>query len=106
MAATSPAKPAQCSEFMPSFAISQPPDAAPMAWPAYMADELSAIDAAARPGAMATSRACCAEFDEKQPSAHGIEINAARTRVVPSGQTNKLNAMAPMPSMMARDAPT
>ena len=70
-----------------------------------MAEVLSAIDAAARAGAMPTSRACWAELDEKQPSAQGTDTSAASTRLVPSGQTSRLTAMLAMPSITALGAP-
>ena len=68
-------------------------------WLAYMADVLSATDADASAGAMPTSLACCAELVEKQPSAQGIQTTAASSRLVPSGHSNKLNAIPPRPHM-------
>src|SRR6185369_271877 len=105
IASSRPAKPAQCSRSMPPPAISQPPPAAPIAWPAYMAEVFRAIDPEARVGSMPTRRACCAEFEAKQPKAQGIDTSAASASVVPSGQINRLTAMAAMPAMTARDAP-
>jgi hypothetical protein len=54
---------------------------------------------------MATSRACCAELDEKQPKAQGMETNAASTRLVPIGQISRLSAIAAMPAITEREAP-
>ena len=51
---------------------------------------------AASAGAMPTSRACCAELDEKQPNAHGATTSAMDTRPVPSGHTSMLSAMQAM----------
>src|SRR5687768_5565234 len=105
MEASKPTRPAQCSQSMPPREMSQPPLAAPIAWPAYMADELRATDAAASDGAMPTSRACCAEFEEKHPSAQGMQTSAASHTVVPSGKAAMLTAISPTPIITERGAP-
>ena len=43
---------------------------------------MSAISAGASVGAAWPSRACCAEFDEKQPRPHGTRTNATATKLV------------------------
>ena len=86
-------------------AISQPPLAAPMAWPAYIAELLSAIEAEASVGAMPARRACCAELDAKQPSPQGRMIRATSSTLVASGHSSRLKAMAPTLHITARGAP-
>ena len=71
-----------------------------------MAEVFSAIEAAASAGAMATSRACCAEFEEKHPNAQGTDTTAASESVTPRGQIKRLSAIAPMPIITAREAPS
>jgi hypothetical protein len=105
IARNKPASPAQLSTLIWPCAMSQPPLAAPKAWPAYMADVFKAIEPAASAGAIPTRRACCAELDEKQPKAQGTAIRAASIRLVPSGHSSRLSAMLAMPSMTDREAP-
>jgi len=76
-----------------------------MAWPAYMADEFSATLAEASAGASPTSRACCAELDEKQPSAHGMPTSTASSSEAPSGNSSRLVAMSASPVITAGPGP-
>ena len=105
IAMSSAARPNQCKSAMPLWAISQPPLPAPSAWPAYIAEVLSAIDAEDSAGAMPARRACCAELLEKQPSPQGTLISAASSRLLPRGHSNRLNAMLPTPHITERAAP-
>ena len=95
----------QCSVPKPLAATIAPPPAAPMAWPRYMAEVFSAISAGASAGAAAPSRACCAEFDEKQPSAHGTSTAVMATTVSASGHSSRLTDMAISASVTQRAAP-
>ena len=52
------------------------------------------------------SRACCVEFDEKQPSPHGTSTSAMLTRPTPSGHSASEHAIRPIATVTATFGPT
>ena len=71
----------------------------------YMADVLSAMLTLATAGAMATSRACCAELQEKQPKAQGTATAQTSAKLLAKGHSSKLAVMQPKASNTPVGAP-